>query len=97
MSSTIQTAIAFPVAFIFTAGILIAAPVMYSETNDVALLRFEYQYEQSLNKSIYSTGVIQVNDAFADTVYTSPERMQYLISSLKDSVELIAKGVKEIC
>ncbi|MDD4095103.1 MAG: hypothetical protein PHP22_02545 [Oscillospiraceae bacterium] len=97
MSSMIQTALAFPIAFLFSAGILVAAPAMYSKTNNAALLRYEYQYEQSLNKKIYSTGAIQVNDASADTIYTSPERMQYLISSLTDSVELIAKGVKEIC
>lgn len=97
MSSTIQTTIAFPIAFIFAAGILCAAPVMYSETNDMALLSYEYQQEQGLNRNIYSTGSIKVNAVSADTVYTSPERMQYMISSLTDSVELIAKGVKELC
>ncbi len=96
MSSMIQTAIAFPIAFIFTAGILSAAPAMYSEANDSAVMNFEYQCEQRQNKSIYSTGSLRVNSISAEMVYTSPERMQCLITSFTDSAELIIGGVKEI-
>ncbi|MDD3959396.1 MAG: hypothetical protein GX099_07885 [Clostridiaceae bacterium] len=93
MSNTIQAAIAFPVAFIFTVGILSAGPILYAQTNDCARMNYEYVNEQSKNTSIYEVGNICVNSAESDTIYTSPERMQYLINSLRDSAELIVKGV----
>ncbi|MBN1891527.1 MAG: hypothetical protein JW780_02005 [Clostridiales bacterium] len=97
MSSTIQAAIAFPVLFLFMVGLIWAAPAMYGESNDAAILRYEFMYEQSANNKIYSTGSIKVNNVEAYTVYTSPERMQYMIHSIKESIVLLAEGVKSFC
>ncbi len=96
MSSTLQAVIVFPIVFVFSVGLVSAAPAMYAETADIAELRYEYTCEQNLNRHIYSVGSIQVNRACASTVYTSPERMQFLIQAVRDSVELIAEGVKTI-
>jgi hypothetical protein len=97
MSSTLQAAMVFPIAFIFSVGLISAAPAMYAETADIAMLRYEYTCEQNLNVKIYSTGSIRVNSASSNTVYTSPERMQCLIQSVRDSIELLTEGVKSIC
>lgn len=97
MSNTIQAAIAFPILFMFLVFLIWAAPAMYGEANDSALLRYEYMYEQSTNQRIYRTGSIRVNNVEANTVYTSPERMQYMIHSIKESIVLLAEGVKSFC
>jgi len=97
MSSTLQVSIAFPIVFAFSVGLVCAAPKMYAETAALAELRYEYIYEQKSNVRIYATGSIDIDCNTSETVYTSPERMQCLINSIRDSVELIAGGVKSIC
>lgn len=96
MSHTIQTTLALPVVFGFLSALLLIGPQMYSNTNNSAVISYQYLCEQSKNKFIYKVSSIHVNQETAVTVYTSPERLMYAIDSFRDSVELITEGVQSL-
>lgn len=93
MSHTLQTAIAFPIAFGAIVLLLTAGPVLYSEVSQSARIHYDYLEKQTANVIIYSNDHITSDERSMDIALTSPERMHHLIRAVSDTFTLIGKGV----
>jgi hypothetical protein len=94
MSHTIQAAMTFTIAFVFIVFLIIAGPVFYEYTNRAAYIFYCSKVNQHTNSDIYREDTIVFDQREADVVYTSPERMQYFIDAVSDSLSLIFEGVR---
>jgi hypothetical protein len=94
MSHTLQTAIAFPVAFGTIALLLTAGPVLYSEASRSAQIHYDYLEKQTKNVLIYSQDHITCDGRDIDVALTSPERMHHLVRAISDTITLIGEGVE---
>lgn len=94
MSHTLQTAIAFPIAFGSIALMLTAGPILYSEASRSAQIHYDYLEKQTENVMIYSNDHITCNGRNIDVALTSPERMHHLVRAVSDTFTLIGKGVE---
>jgi hypothetical protein len=72
----------------------LAGPVFYQYTNRAAQIFYCYKVNQHTNSDIYRADMIVFDQREADVVYTSPERMQYFIDAVSDSLSLVFGGGK---
>jgi hypothetical protein len=93
MSHTLQTAIAFPVAFGSIALLLTVGPILYSSTNCSARIHYDYLEKQTSNVMIYINDQISYDDRTVNVALTSPERMHHLVRAVSDTITLIGEGV----
>lgn len=94
MSHTLQTAIAFTVAFGSIALMLTVGPILYSEASRSARIQYKYLQRQTENVLIYSQDQIICDDRTVDVALTSPERMHHLVRAVSDTITLIGQGVE---
>jgi len=94
MSHTLQTAIAFPVAFGSIALLLTVGPVLYSEVSRSARIHYDYLEKQTENVFIYSKDHITRDGRNIGVSLTSPERMHHLVRAVSDTITLIREGVE---
>jgi len=94
MSHTLQTAIAFPVAFGSIALLLTAGPILYSEASRSARIHYDYLEKQADNVNIYSEDNINCDGRNISVALTSPERMHHLVRAVSDTITLIGEGVE---
>ena len=93
MSSTLQTAIIFPIVFSGICVLIAGGPILYEQAA-VASYASILSYDASAeNHDIYCENSICAGDYSADMIMTSPEKMYSFICVIQDLSTCIYGGV----
>lgn len=96
MGQTIQTAIGFVFSFFIILCFIVAGPLLYAQVNISATVFHSYKEECLIQSALYDTQHICVDDYCYEAVFTSPEKMHFLMRSFSDVIVLVVEGVKAL-
>lgn len=93
MSSTIQTAILFPIVFSGICMMIAGGPILYEKSavaSYISILSYDVSAD---NHDIYCVHSVCAEDYSADVIATSPEKMHSFVCIIEDFATCIYEGV----
>lgn len=94
MGQTIQSTLGFVLSFFIIMCLIISGPVLYARAQATANSYYLYKNECVAQSAIYDIRHIQTEDFDYEAVFTSPEKMHFLMRSISDVVVIVVEGVK---
>jgi hypothetical protein len=93
MSSTIQTAMIFPIVFSGICMLIAGGPILYEQSATASYASILSYDASAENHEIYSEQLVSAGDYSADVIATSPEKMHSFICVIQDLATCIYEGV----